>query len=471
MEAKLNLWGLMAVVVGTMVAGGAFNLPSDMAVAAGSGGVLIAWGITGIGMISLALVFYQLSNRKSELVGGIYSYAKAGFGTLVGFTSAWGYWISSILGNIAFISLLFSSLSYFFPIFGTGNNAVSFIVGSGFIWLLYLLILRGVKQAAIINLITTIAKLIPIFMFIGILFFCFDMDVFDQDFWGKGVVHWSGVLSQVKSTMLVTLWTFVGIEGAVVLSGRAKHKKDVGRATVIGLLLTLVMYMMISILALGVLPREQLMGLHEPSMAYVLEQVVGKWGAVVINMGLIVSLSGAMLSWNLLSVEVPYVAAKDAMFPKAFTRENKRETPTISLLWTTILTQFFFFVVFLSKSTYQLIYSMASMAVLIPYLLSCLYQVKLLVLKDTYRSKRELRNGWMIVGLATTYAVWLLYAAGIYYLMQVGLLYAIGLTVFVKVQRENNRLLFTDTKERFLALGLIIVGIASLGDMVYRLFE
>jgi arginine:ornithine antiporter/lysine permease len=459
-KKQLGLWSLMAAVVGTMIGGGAFNLPKDMA-AAGSGAVLIAWVITGIGMIALALVFQNLSLRKGELAGGIYSYAKAGFGPFVGFSSAWGYWISTILGNVSFVVLLLSTLNYFVPVFGGGNNAAALIAGSLFVWMYHILIMRGVKEAAVVNIVTTVGKLMPIFLFITFLFFAFDRGIFVTDFWGMGgAFSWDSVLTQVKDTMLVTLWAFVGVEGAVVLSGRAKRQQDVGRATVIGLIGTLIVYMLISVLSIGVLSREELAALPEPSMAYVLEHVVGPWGAAVINIGLIVSIIGAMLSWTLLAIEIPFVAAVDGMFPQSFTRENRKGTPVVSLWWTSGITQLFVIVVYFQESTYQIVYSMASVAVLLPYLLTALYQLKLIRTGETYESGKSKTRDRFIGWLATLYSVWLLYAAGMEYVLMVAALYLAGFLLYIRVQTRHGRRILAGW-DWFPAMVIVGAGVAA----------
>ena len=266
---KLGFAQLAALIVGSMIGGGAFNLPSDMARGAGTGAVIIGWIITGIGMIALAFVYQSLANRKPELTGGVYSYAKAGFGEYIGFNSAWGYWLSAWIGNVSYSVLLFGAVGYFLPMFGAGNNVASIIGASVLLWAFTLLILNGVSGAALINLITTIAKLVPIFLFIVISLFMFNFDKFTFQFWGTSDL--GGIVTQVKSTMLVTLWTFIGIEGAVVVSGRAKKQSDVGKATVLGLIGTLIVYMLITLMSLGVMDRVKLSGLENPSMAYVLE--------------------------------------------------------------------------------------------------------------------------------------------------------------------------------------------------------
>ncbi|GJM68491.1 hypothetical protein HMSSN036_07070 [Paenibacillus macerans] len=224
-KKKLGLFTLTALVVGSMIGGGAFNLASDMAKEAGAGAIIIGWMITGIGMIALGLSFQNLTNKRPDLDGGIFSYAKAGFGNFMGFNSAWGYWVAAWLGNVAYATLLFSALGYFFPIFDGGQNIASIIGASLLLWCVHLLILRGVQSAALINLVTTIAKLVPVFVFIIVGIFAFQIDKFIDGFWGQGgTFAWGAVGSQVKSTMLVTLWVFTGVEGAVVLSGRAKNK-------------------------------------------------------------------------------------------------------------------------------------------------------------------------------------------------------------------------------------------------------
>ncbi|GMB09959.1 arginine-ornithine antiporter [Thermolongibacillus altinsuensis] len=456
-ENKLGLFALIALVVGSMIGGGAFNLPSDMAAGANSGAVIIGWIITGIGMIALALVYQNLAIRKPELDGGIYSYARAGFGEFIGFNSAWGYWISAWLGNVAYATLLFSSLSYFFPIFGVGNNLASVIGASLILWLVHALVLKGVKEASIVNIITTIAKLVPIFLFIIVTMFAFKADLFLMDFWGKDGFEWAQVQEQVKSTMLVTLWVFIGVEGAVVLSGRAKNRKDVGRATVLGLLGTLLIYVLISLFSLGVMSQPQLAELEAPSMAYVMESVVGQWGAVIINLGLVVSLLGAMLGWTLLASEIPYVAAKDGVLPKWLSKENQNGSPSASLWLTNGLIQAFILIVLFAESTYQALYSMAGVAILLPYLFSALYQLKLAYTGESY-DPNEHRSKDLFLGIvATLYSIWLVYAAGLEYLLMVSVLYAPGIFFYLKARKERGEKPF---KRYELTIAIVILAMA-----------
>lgn len=184
-SSRLNLSALIALVVGSMIGGGIFSLPQNVAASAGPGAMLIGWLITGVGMLTLAFVFQTLANRKPELDAGIYAYAKAGFGNFMGFSSAWGYWISAWIGNVSYLVLLFSTLGLFFPIFGEGNTLPAILCASALLWAIHFLVMKGLKEAAFVNLITTIAKVVPLILFIVVGAFAFSADVFTNDFWGS----------------------------------------------------------------------------------------------------------------------------------------------------------------------------------------------------------------------------------------------------------------------------------------------
>ena len=112
-----------------MIGSGIFALPSQMAGSAAPGPLIIGWAITGVGMLMLAFVFQTLATRKPDVDGGVYGYARAGFGNYIGFTSAFGYWMSAWVGNVAYLVLLFSTLGYFFPQF-EGGTTVPAIIGA-----------------------------------------------------------------------------------------------------------------------------------------------------------------------------------------------------------------------------------------------------------------------------------------------------------------------------------------------------
>lgn len=464
-EKKLGLIPLMSLVVGSIIGGGIFNLMSDMALTASPGPVIIGWLITGIGMGLLAFSFQNLSAKRPDLEAGIYSYARAGFGDYMGFNSAWGYWLSAFLGNVAYGTLMFSSIGYFFPLFSNGQNLASVIGASIMLWLVHALILKGVQTASFINTIVTFAKLIPLAIFLVTMFIAFKLDIFTANFWGtqSGGFSFSEVMSQVKGTMLVTVWVFIGIEGAVVFSGRAAKKSDVGKATILGLITVISIYLLTTILSMGVMSRPELADLNQPAMASLLESVVGHWGAILINIGVIISVAGAWLAWTMLTAELPYQAAREGSFPKFFTKKNKNDAPVNSLIFTNVIVQLFLFTFLISERAYNFAFSLASSAILIPYAFTAFYQLKL-SLQESKTTPNRTRN--VVIGIfGSIFSLWLIYAGGIDYLLITMLLYAPGILIFAWAQKENGRKVFT-RNEMIAAIVIVVLFIIALLQIV-----
>lgn len=453
---KLKLGALIALVVGSMVGGGIFSLPQNIAASASAGATLIGWLITGVGMLTLAFVFQTLANRKPQLDGGVYVYAKAGFGDYMGFSSAWGYWISAWIGNVSYMVLLFATLGYFFPVFGEGNNLAAIIGASVVLWLLHFLVLRGIHEAAFINTLTTIAKLVPLAVFIVIAVIAFKLDVYTADFWGANNPELGSVLDQARNMMLVTVWVFIGIEGASIFSARAEKRSDVGKATVVGFIAVMLLLVMVNLLSQGILAQAQLAGLKNPSMATVLEHVVGPWGAILISIGLIVSLAGALLSWTLLCAEILFASASDHTMPAFLRKENANKVPVNALWLSNGLIQLFLVITLFNDATYLKLLYLATSMILVPYFWSSAYALLLTVRGETYEGQAGQRNKDMLIALiSTVYAVWLVYAAGVQYLLLSALLYAPGAILFAKAKRELGQQVFTGV-EKVIFIGVLI---------------
>ncbi|MFL1476421.1 arginine-ornithine antiporter [Pseudomonas grimontii] len=461
---KLRLGALVALVVGSMIGGGIFSLPQNMAASADVGAVLIGWVITAVGMLTLAFVFQTLANRKPDLDGGVYAYAKAGFGDYMGFSSAWGYWISAWLGNVGYFVLLFSTLGYFFPIFGEGNTPAAVIGASVLLWAVHFLVLRGIKEAAFINLVTTVAKVVPLVLFVLIAVFAFKLDIFTADIWGLKNPDLGSVMNQVRKMMLVTVWVFIGIEGASIFSARAEKRSDVGKATVIGFITVLLFLMLVNVLSLGIMTQPELAKLQNPSMAAVLEHVVGHWGAVLISVGLIISLLGALLSWVLLCAEIMFAAAKDHTMPEFLRRENANHVPANALWLTNAMVQIFLVITLFSASTYLSLIYLATSMILVPYLWSAAYALLLAVRGETYENAlKERRKDLFIGAVALIYAVWLLYAGGTKYLLLSALLYAPGVILFAKAKHELGKPIFTNVEKLIFTAVVIGALVAAYG--------
>ncbi len=463
---KLGLGALTAMVIGSMIGSGVFSLPQNMAAQAGPLAILIGWVITGIGILAFAVVYKTLAIRQPTLDAGPYAYAKAGFGPFIGFASAWGYWISVSVGNVSYAVVMFSAMSYFFPIFGAGNTLPAIIGASVMLWGVHALILSGMRTAALVNLVTTIIKIVPILLFIVAVIFAFRVDVFTLHFGANAsdgaAAGLGSMLTQVKSTMLVTLWVFIGIEGASVISGRAARRKDVGTATMLGFFTCLAIYALVSLLSLGILSQPDLAALKNPSMAGVLEHVVGPWGAVLINVTLVISVLGAFLSWMILAAEVPHVAARDGTMPKWFGGENANGAPAASLWITSGLVQALLIITLFARGDYSALFRIAATAMLIPYIFSFAFAAKQAFAGTGYAPGESRGRDAVIASVATAYSLWLVYAAGATYVLMAALLYAPGIAVHIIARRERRERLFSPME----AVGALVIVAAAIMAIV-----
>jgi len=462
LDKKLGLSALTALVLSSMLGAGVFSLPQNMAAVAGPAALLIGWLITGVGIIFLSLAMLLLTRLKPELDGGIFTYARAGFGELMGFCSAWGYWLCAVIANVSYLVIVFSALSFFTDtpdrvVFGDGNTWQAMLGASVLLWLVHCLVLRGVQTAASINLLATLGKLVPLLLFVVLALLAFNYDRFRFDF--SGVELGQPLWQQVKQTMLITLWVFIGVEGAVVVSARARNKQDVGRATLMAVLAALLVYLLVTLLSLGVIPRAELAQIRNPSMAGLMKHLLGHWGDAVIAVGLIISVCGAYLSWTIMAAEVPFLAAQQGAFPRSIARQNRHNSPSASLWLTNGSVQVCLILIALTGADYNTLLTIASEMILVPYLLVGLYLIKVV---------RGQNKPWaMFTGIgASAYGIWLLYASGPLHLLLSVVLYAPGLLLFLYARRGGRGDKMLSQLERIAIVLLIAASLPALWQLM-----
>lgn len=466
---RLGAGSLAAVVVGSMVGAGVFSLPGRFAENTGVVGALIAWTIAGTGMLMLAFAFQALANRKPRLDAGVYSYAKTGFGDLLGFFSAFGYWASACVGNVTYWVLIMSTLGAWVPALGDGDTIWAMLGATAGLWVTFLLVRRGVREAAAVNRIVTVAKLVPIVVFIVISLTVLDPEVFAANLLGGPDA--GPLFDQVRGTMLVTVFAFLGVEGASVYSRHAKRRKDVGRATVLGFLAVLAVFASVTIVSYGVLPADEIAALHEPSMAGVLEAAVGEWGAVLVSIALIVAVLGAYLAWTLMAAEVVFTAARDGDFPRGFATMSERDVPTVALLGSTIFAQLVLVVAYFSADAFGFALDLTSALALVPLLFAAGYLLQIAIRSDGYgpdAPSRRARVVELVIGaLATVYVVFLLLGAGLELLLISLIVQAPATLLYFVARRENGRPFIASAADvavlavAFGGAAVAVVGLAS----------
>ncbi|MCX5479902.1 basic amino acid/polyamine antiporter [Kaistia geumhonensis] len=465
-SGKMSLPMLTAMVVGSMVGAGIFNLPGRFGTATGPFGAIIAWAIAGTGMYMLARVFQALAERRPDIDSGVFAYAKAGFGDYMGFLSAFGYWLGSCLGNVFYWVLIGSTLGRFFPdLFGDGSAPAAIILSLVGIWTFHFLILRGVEQAAFVNTVVTIAKIVPIIVAILIFIFVFNYQQFSENFFGGVGMPEKTLVQQVRDTMLITVFVFLGIEGASVYSRFAKKRADVGTATILGFVGVMGLMVAITLLPYAAMPRATIAGVSNPSLAGVLEVVVGHWGAVFISIGVLISVLGAYLAWSLICAEVLFAAAKSKDMPRLFAAQNGNRVPANALWLTNIVVSLFVISTYWSRDAFNFMLDMTSVTSLLPYLLVAGYGVLLARSGAGYeKTPSDRRRDLSFAAIAAFYVLIMFLAAGLKYVLLVAVLYAPGTILYVWARREQNARLFAPAELAVFAVTVLagLVGVVGL---------
>ncbi|RVG73127.1 basic amino acid/polyamine antiporter [Sinorhizobium meliloti] len=459
---KLSLFALTGMVVGSMVGAGIFNLPARFGAATGPFGAIIAWLIAGTGMYTLARVFQALAEKRPDIDSGVFAYAKAGFGDYMGFLSAFGYWLGSCLGNVFYWVLIGSTLGRFFPgIFGDGSSVIAIVVALAGIWAFHFIILRGVEQAAFVNTIVTVAKIIPILVFILALIIFFNAGQFGENFFGGADMPAKSLVVQVRDTMLITVFVFLGIEGASVYSRFAKKRADVGKATILGFVGVTGLMVAVTLLPYAALPQSTIAAAQQPSLATVLEAVVGHWGAVFISLGVLVSVLGAYLAWSLICAEVLFAAAKSQDMPKLFAAQNGNKVPANALWLTNIVVSLFVISTFWSRDAFNFMLDMTSVTALLPYLLVAGYGILLARRGEGYETTpKERARDQLFAWIAAIYTVFMFIAAGLKYVLLVAVLFVPGTILYFWARREQKLQLFT-TAELVVFAVTVVAGLAG----------
>ncbi|SDS65111.1 basic amino acid/polyamine antiporter [Corynebacterium timonense] len=461
----VTMWTLVSLIIGSTIGSGIFALPQNIASVASPGAMLIGWVIAGVGMLSVAFVFQVLARREPHLDSGVYAYVRAGLGDFIGFTAGLGYWLGSVMAQVGYATLFFRTLGYYVPVLH--NQWVLAVAVSTLTWVIFAGLSRGIQQAAVMNLVTTIAKLVPIVSFIVLVAFLgFSWNTFTLDFWGEG----SGIpfSQQLQGIMLFTVWVFIGIEGASVYSKQSKTRRDVGRATVIGFLSVLVLLVAVSTLSYGVLTREELAALPENSMGAVLEAVVGPWGGAFISLGLCLSVLGAYVSWQMLCAEPLVMMARDGLLPRQLGATNRLGAPWLAQLVSTAVIQLFVIIFFASEASYNAMVQLATIMYLLPYIFSALYLVLLAARSHggARWTRRDNRKHVVLGVVAFVYSLWLIYAADPIYVLLGALAVLPGVIPYVLTRRARGERAFNPFEWVVVALFVVaaVVAVAGLID-------
>lgn len=425
---SLGVAACTAIVVGNMVGSGFYLSPS--AVAPYGWLAIVAWLVMAVGAVCLGLTFARLA-RLTPATGGPYAYTRLGFGDFAGFLVAWGYWIS-IWASLPVIAVAFTgSLVKLAPML-QGSRPIALGLTLGAIWLVTFTNLRGVKEAGIFAEITTYAKLVP-FAAIAIfgLFFIHPEQIGAFNPSGKSLFEASAALAPL------TMFAYLGLESATVPAGDVQDpERTIPRATMLGILIAALLYVVGTIVVMGVVPHAQLLVSPAP-FADAARMMWGTWAATVIAIAVMVSSLGALNGWTLLMGQVPMAAAADRIFPAAFGRLSSRGVPAAGLMISATLATLLVLVEAAGGSGFAAIYSMivslSTMAAVIPYVFCSLAPG---LLAGTVRGGAAPRITAIEI-VAFLFSIFTVYGCGPEPVLFGLLLLLLGIPVYVWQRREN----------------------------------
>ena len=385
-----------------MIGSGVFLMPSALAV---YGGISIyGWIFSSIGALLLAVVFGELARFAPNIVGGPYAYTRKGLGEFPAYLVAWGYWISIWCTNAAIAVALIGYLAVFFPILGASSIA-AITSGLFFIWLFTWINSKELKTIALVQIITTVLKVTPIIL-IGIVgVFYIKMENF-LPFNTTGTSNWSAI----TATTTLTLFAYLGMESATIPSSSIKDaEKTIKKATLVGAVFTIVVYILSSIAIMGVIPAEVLQHSNAP-FADAAAIFMGETAKYLVASGAVIATMGALNGWILIQGQIPMAAAKDGLFPKLFGKTNKNNSPITGIVLSSILVSLLMLLNY-SKTlveAFTFMMKLSTLSVLTPYLFSTASLALFL-----YRSKEKNTKGKLLISFfAFCFSMWIIIGCG-----------------------------------------------------------
>ena len=435
LKRELGLFAAVAIVIGNIIGSGIFMAPASLAAASNPKTTIIAWVITAIGSILIALSFANLGSKMPK-TGGPIVYTRAAFGDFAAFLIAWTYWIGAWAGNAAIITAFMSYFTYFVP--QANNPVIAFLVTSAILWFFTLINVLGAKEAGIVGIITTVLKIIPLIVFIIIGAINFKPEYLNT----VSSTNVSG-MGTLSAAIAVTLWAFVGLESATVPAGEIKDPEtNIKKSTIYGTLISAVIYILISVIAMGAMSQGSLAESKAPLADIINAATGGTWGGNFIAIGAIISTLGATSGWILTTARSAYAASKDNLFPSVFgTIHPKFKTPTASLIISGICANILLIMNYVGslRSAYDFMILLATLAFLPAYAFSAAAEIVLLIKhSEDFNVWNFLKNSFIAL-VAFAYSIYAIYGTGAEVVMYGFILMLAGIPFFLYMMLQNNK--------------------------------
>ncbi|GAC1491240.1 MAG: APC family permease [Gemmatimonadaceae bacterium] len=419
----IGVGGLSAAVINLTIGAGIFALPGRVAAILGATAV-VGYVVCAFGMALFVLCFAAAGSRVS-LSGGLYGYVGAAFGQFPAFVAGTMLWLSAVLATAAVSNIFADSLREIFPIAGSP------VVRAILILLLYAILafinIRGVRLGARFVQTTTVAKLLPLLLLSGVgVFFINPVNL-----------SWPGMppLESVGRAAIILIFAFSGVEVALTPSGEVRDpSRTVPRAIILALIGVTALYLIIQLVAQGVLGSELGRNTTAP-LASVATIVLGKSGRLLILVGTVISTFGYVLGDMLGSPRALFGMANNRTLPSTLSYVHPRfRTPRNAILAHASIAG-----LLAATGSFERLLVAANLAILTLYLLCCIATIQLQ--RKEVRTQGEpfnLIGGPIIPTAACLFAVWLASQAEPSEFAAVGTAFVIACVIYYVLRTESS---------------------------------
>lgn len=431
MKKEISLFMATMLVCGNMIGSGVFMLPATLAEVSGPLSTIIAWVLTTIGSILIAISFANLGSKYPS-TGGAYQYTKEAFGEFAGFLSAWLYWNGSWIGNAAIIVALASYSAAVIP--ALSNPIISIIYTSSILWIFTIINIVGVKKAGKIQSFVTVFKIIFFALFIIVAFLNFDINnIMPLIPEGKGI-------NTIPLAATSTLWAFVGLESATVTAGEISNpEKNVRKSTIYGLLIASVIYILISLASMGAMSNSEL-AISTAPLTDILTKALGSGIGKPLVVAVVICILGTTIGWLLSTARVSFAAGEDGVFPKIFGKLHpKYGTPVNSLVIGSVLVNILLIMNYQKSmvSAFTFITILATLTFLPVYLLTAAAEMMILFRNENNINLKIFIKKSFVPLLAFIYALWTIYGSGAETVMWGFILMLLGVPFYIYNYHKN----------------------------------
>ncbi len=317
----IRKWDLVAMVINGIIGAGIFGLPSEVFRRIGVYS-LVAFVVCALVVGLVILCFAEVGSRFSG-TGGPYLYAREAFGPVVGFEVGWMLWIARLTALAANCNLLVGYLGFFWP--GAGSEAGRAATIGVVIIGLGALNLTGVRNSAVVGDVFTVAKLLPLVLFVSVgLFFIHP---------GAYSLGARPAFGDFSVSVLLLVYAFTGFEMASIPGGETRDpRRDLPGALLMAIGVVAVLYFLIQVVAIGTLP--ELAGSARP-LADAGGRFLGGMGGAIISAGALVSIVGNLNVTLLVAARLPFAMAERRELPRFLAATHRRfHTPHAAVLVT-----------------------------------------------------------------------------------------------------------------------------------------